>query len=66
MDMEFVVMLLAGFHWEINPMDGHRISVMLLAGFHRNINSMARHGIFSNPTGWISLVNKFHAWTWIF
>jgi hypothetical protein len=46
MDIEFPVMLLAGFYW--------------------NINSMAGHGIFSNPTGWISLVNKFHAWTWIF
>jgi hypothetical protein len=24
--MEFLAMLLAGFHWEINPMAGHAIS----------------------------------------
>jgi len=44
LEVEFPVMPLSGFHWEINPMDGH--------------------GITGNPTGWISLENKSHGWTW--
>jgi hypothetical protein len=26
LDMEFLAMLLAGFHWKIHPMAGHEIS----------------------------------------
>jgi hypothetical protein len=67
--MEFLVMLLAGFHWKIHlkfQIAGHEISgnasdwisleKLLLAQFG--------HGISGNATGWISLEKQSHACMW--
>jgi hypothetical protein len=48
--MEFVVMLLAGFHWDVDP----------------KVNPMSGHRISGTAAGWISLENKSHGLAWNF
>jgi hypothetical protein len=38
--------------------------ILLLAEFYWKITPKAVHGISGNATGWISLENKSHVWTW--
>jgi len=64
--MEFLVMLLAGFDWDINPMVGCGISSNATSWIHWEINPVDECRISSNATAWIVVWKKSHGQTWNF
>jgi len=51
LDVEFLVMLLAVFHWKINAMNGTRISGNDAGWIYLEINLIAGSGISGHSTG---------------